>query len=103
MTKLYYNSSKVNNNLLPQLLEVKKNLQEILRELNNLSIPYGFAYRSYLMSLQTKVNKYINTIKSMEEKIDYSNKDFMKVMDDFNYNFSQIEKNDFKVRESIIR
>lgn len=103
MTKLYYNSSKVNNDLLPQLLEVKKKLQEILRELNYLNIPYGFAYRNYLINLQSKINKHIDKIKSMENRIDYSNKEFLKVIDDFNYNFSQIEKNDFKVRESIIR
>lgn len=103
MTKLYYNYIKINNDLLPQLLDVKKKLDAILRKLNDLNIPYGFAYRSYLVNLQSKINKQIEKIKKTEDRIDYSNKEFLKTIDDFNYNFSQIEKNDFKVRESIIK
>jgi len=102
MTKLYFDSNKINNNLLPQLLDSKKKLETLLKDLNSMNIPYDFSYRNYLKNLISKIESYIKKVKYMEDKIEYSNKQNVKLKDDFNFGFSQIEKNDIKIRESLI-
>ena len=99
--KIVYNNDVLKQRVTPYLENAVNHLNNAIRGLNDVSIPYGYPYAGYIRELN--ISKYKNNIANLKDRVIQSNVQLTQTLSDMKSQISNMDHVQIKLRTNLIR
>lgn len=103
MTKILFNSSLINQNLIPNLDAAMANLKKAIEVYNNIYIPSNFKYATYLNELKEGLYNQQNKIDNIKYMLNKNNQAYNEIARLSSDSLTMITNIKISKRDSVVR